>query len=99
MVGLNSEVMDISSQGILWWLVIEVKASIADFYKHVSFASKFCIKDNLPPKKLFVELDALIDIRRKNMDMMNVTNQIQFSFCERPSFITFINTNFHVIAF
>ena len=41
MVGLNSEMMDISSHGVFGWLVIEMEPAIADSDKYVSLTRKY----------------------------------------------------------
>ena len=67
--------MDVSSNRVLRWLVIQVKPAVADFYKYVSFTSQYGVEDDLTSKEFFVEIDTLIDIRGKDMNVMNVTNQ------------------------
>jgi len=67
--------MDISSNRILRWLVIEVNPAIADSDKYVSFTCQYGVEDNLTPKEFFIELDTFINIRGKDMNVMNVTNQ------------------------
>jgi len=64
-----------SPPGVLRWLVIEVKSAMADLHEYVSCASEFRIQDDLALEKFFVELDASVNIRCKNMNVMNVTNQ------------------------
>lgn len=75
MIGLDSKMMDISSNRILRRLVIQVNPAIADFYKYVSFTSQYGVEDNLAAKEFFVEIDTLINIRSKDVHMVNVTNQ------------------------
>lgn len=72
-----------SPPGVLGWLVIEMKSAMADFHEHVSCASEFRIEDDLSPEKFFVELDALVNIRSKNMYMMNVANQFRLLLYQR----------------
>jgi len=64
-----------SPPGVLGWLVIEVKSAMADLHEYVSCAGEFRIENDLAPEKFFVELDTLLNIRRKNMHVMNVANQ------------------------
>ncbi len=75
MIGLDSKMVDISPNRILRWLVIEVNPAIADFDKYVSFAGQYRVENNLTPKEFFIELDTFINIRGKDMNVMNVTNQ------------------------
>ena len=60
---------------VLGRLIIEVKTSVTNLNEYVSCTSKFCIEDDLASEEFFIELNALLNIRRKNMDMMDVTNQ------------------------
>jgi hypothetical protein len=62
MIGLDSKMMDISSNRILRWLVIEVNPAIADSDKYVSFPRQYGVEDNLTSKEFFVELDAFINV-------------------------------------
>jgi len=64
-----------SPPGVPGWLVIEVKSAMADLHEYVSCAGEFRIENDLAPEKFLVELDALINIRSKDMNMMDVTNQ------------------------
>ena len=75
-IGLNSEMMNASPTWVLGGLIIEMKPSVSNFHKNVSRASKFCVKNNFPFKKFLIELDALLNIRGKNMYVMDVTNQV-----------------------
>jgi hypothetical protein len=63
----------------LRWLIIQMKSPVTYFNKNVSYTSKLGVEDDLASKEFFIELDARSDIRRKNVDMMNVTNQPQLS--------------------
>ena len=78
-VGLNSKMMNTSPTRVLRWLIIEMEPSVTNFNKNVSCTSKFCVKDNLASKEFLVELDALLNIRSKNMNMVNVTSQLGLS--------------------
>jgi hypothetical protein len=60
---------------VLRRLVVEMKPPIANLNEYVSCPSKVSVENNFASKKFFVELDALINIRSKNMYVMNVTNQ------------------------
>ena len=53
-----------------------MKPSVSNFHKDVPRPSKFCVKNNFRFKKFLIELDALLNIRSKNMDVMDVTNQV-----------------------
>ncbi len=74
-VGLDSEVVNASPSGVLGGLVIEVKSATADLHEYVSCADEFRIEDDVAPEKFFIELDAFVNIRSKNMNMMDVANQ------------------------
>ena len=52
--------------------------AIADSYKYVSFAGQYGVEDNFTPKEFFIELDTFINIRGKDMNVMNVTNHSRF---------------------
>lgn len=67
--------MNASPPGVLGWLVIEMKSAMADLHEYVSCAGEFRIENDLAPEEFFVKLDALVNIRSKDMNMMDVTNQ------------------------
>jgi hypothetical protein len=60
---------------VLGRLIIEVKTSVTNLNEYVSCTSKFCIEDDLAFEEFFIELNALLNIRRKDVYVMNVTNQ------------------------
>jgi hypothetical protein len=70
--------MDISPDRILRWLVIEVNPSVADSDKHVSFPCQYGVEDDLAAKEFFIELDTLINIRSKDMNVVNMTSHPRF---------------------
>ncbi len=67
--------MNTSFSRVLGRLVIEVKAAIADFHEYVSCTSKFCIEDDFTSEEFLIEFDALLNIRSKDMYVMDMTNQ------------------------
>ena len=73
-IGLNSKMMDISSNRVLRWLVVEMHPASADSDKYVSLSSQYGVEDNAAPKEFFVKLHAFINVRSKDMNVMNVTN-------------------------
>ena len=74
-VGLDSKMMNTSSNEVFRRLVIEMKPSFANSHEHISGACKFSIENDAAPEKFLVEPYAIINIRSKNMHVMNVTNQ------------------------
>jgi hypothetical protein len=68
-------------------LVIEVNPAIADSHKYVSFSCQYGVQDNVTPKEFFVKLDTFINVRGKDMNVMNVTDHCWFLLrCENPPY-------------
>ncbi len=72
--------MNVSPSSVLGSLVIKVKSPMADLHEDVSCTDEFRIEDDLAPEKFFIKLDAPIDIRSKDMNMMDVASQSRISF-------------------
>jgi hypothetical protein len=70
-------------------LIVEMEPPITNFDEYVSCASKLSIEDNLTSEKFLVKLDALLNIRSKNMDVMDVATQPQLSL----SFVKSVGTS------
>ena len=70
--GPYSEVMDIASDRILGWLVIKVDSSPADPHEYIPCACKFGIHQDVGVEYIPVESDTSIDIRSKDVDMMQI---------------------------
>jgi hypothetical protein len=67
--------VDTPSPGGLGCLIVEVKPSAPDSHEYVSCTRKLFVKNDPAPEELFVEPDGLLNIRSKNMNVMNMTNQ------------------------
>jgi hypothetical protein len=72
--------MNTSSSWVLRGLIIEMKPSVSNLNEYISCTRKFSIENDLASKAFLIELDALLNIRSKNMDVMDVTNQVGLSF-------------------
>lgn len=87
-VGLDSKMVDAPSPGGLGRLIIEVDPAAADSHEYVSRTRKLLIENHPAPEEFFVECDGLLNIRGKNMNMMNMTNQPRPPPFSRTSFYT-----------
>lgn len=76
-IGLDSKMVNAPSPGGPGWLIVEVKPAAADSHEYVSRAGQLLVENHPAPEEFFVERDALLNIRGKNMNVMNMTNQLQ----------------------
>jgi hypothetical protein len=79
-VGLDTEVMNVSSQGVLGRLGIKMHPSFPDADENIPDPGHLQVGHCFSSEALGIELDAPPYIRGEKMDMMNMANQRLSSF-------------------